>query len=222
MATTKKAGPTKPEKAKTTAKVDTKSVAKKAETMKKQAVKAAKPKTTAKETPKKEPTTKKPAARPTPVKKQDKAKKAEAKKVIKKPTQKEPEILEAPTINNFPSLKKGSNETGPITFLQANLKQRGFYKGPIDGNFGPNTEKAVIEFQKALDKPVSGTVGPKTWEALQKSDVRAKVVAPVMAPQPQQQVGSAAGTRVLIEGLSKFQAELLVKLLSGHTECRIL
>lgn len=217
MATTKKAGPTKPEKAK----VDTKSVAKKAETTKKPAVKAAKPKTTAKKTPKKEPTTKKPAARPTPVKKQDKAKKAEAKKATKKPTPKEPEILEAPTINNFPSLKKGSNETGPITFLQANLKQRGFYKGPIDGNFGPNTEKAVIEFQKALDKPVSGTVGPKTWEALQKSDVRAKVVAaPAMEAQPQQQTGP--GTRVLIEGLSKFQAELLVKLLSGHTECRIL
>lgn len=219
MATTKKAGPTKPEKAKTTAKVDTKSVAKKAETIKKPAAKVAKP-VSAKETVKKDPTTKKPSARSTPVKKQDKAKKAEPKKVNKKPTQKEPEILEAPTINNFPSLKKGSNETGPITFLQANLKQRGFYKGPIDGNFGPNTEKAVIEFQKALDKPVSGTVGPKTWEALQKSDVRAKVATPVAAPQPQQQTGP--GTRVLIEGLSKFQAELLVKLLSGHTECRIL
>lgn len=220
MATTKKAGPTEPEKAKATANVDTKSVAKKAGATKKPAVKAAKPKTTANEIAKKELTTKNPAARSTPVKKQDKAKKAEPKKVTKKPTQKEPEILEAPTMDQFPSLKKGSNETGPITFLQANLKQRGFYKGSIDGNFGPNTEKAVIEFQKALDKPVSGTVGPKTWEALQKSDVRAKVAAPVAAPQPQQQTGP--GTRVLIEGLSKFQAELLVKLLSGHTECRIL
>lgn len=211
MATTKKAGPTKPEKAKTTAKVDTKSVAKKAEPMKRTMPKPAVKKTAAKAS-----DTKKNAAKEEPAKKQP-------AKVTKRQV-KEPEILEAPTINNFPSLKKGSNETGPITFLQANLKQRGFYKGPIDGNFGPNTEKAVIEFQKALDKPVSGTVGPKTWEALQKSDVRAKVVTPVAAPQPQpqQQAGSAAGTRVLIEGLSKFQAELLVKLLSGHTECRIL
>ena len=135
--------------------------------------------------------------------------------VKKKPAAKEPEVIELPTMAQFPSIRKGSKETGYITLLQTNLKNRGYYDGNVDGDYGPETEKAVMEFQKDLKKPMNGSVGPKTWEALQKSDAKR------VKPQPVQ-VPTGIGTRVLIEGLSKFQAELLVKLFAGHVECRIL
>lgn len=121
-----------------------------------------------------------------------------------------------PEIKDFPSIKKGSKETGYITLLQANLKNRGFYQGDVDGKFGDELEKAVMDFQKALGKPLNGSVGPKTWEALQKSDIRKEVPAPV-APPP----APKPNIRVVIEGLNRYQAELLVKLFSESMDCHI-
>ena len=146
------------------------------------------------------------------------------KPVKKTETKKKETILPPlPEMKNFPSVKKGSKETGYITLLQTNLKNRGYYDGKVDGKFGDKTEKAVMDFQKDLKKPISGTVGPKTWEQLEKSTVVkiSQVVSPlpvdpVITPAPSQ------GYRVLVEGLSRYQADLLVKLLSGRTECRIL
>lgn len=166
-----------------------------------------------------------PKTKAAPVKEQKKPAQTKKAKVVTIKPKKEPEVIELPTMETFPSLRKGSKEPGYITLLQTNLKNRGYYEGKVDGNFGDKTEKAVMEFQKDLKKPLNGTVGPKTWEALQKSDLkRAKPQAvqqqPALQPQPQSPTG--IGTRVLIEGLSKFQAELLVKLFAGHVECRIL
>lgn len=121
-----------------------------------------------------------------------------------------------PEIKDFPSIKKGSKETGYITLLQTNLKNRGFYQGEIDGKFGDELEKAVMDFQKALGKPRNGSVGPKTWDAIQKSDVRKAPVAPV-APPP----APKPNIRVVIEGLNRYQAELLVKLFSESMDCHI-
>ena len=133
-----------------------------------------------------------------------------------------------PEMKNFPSVKKGSKETGYITLLQTNLKNRGYYDGKVDGKFGPKTEQAVMDFQKDLGKPISGSVGPKTWEQLEKSTVvRIKQPVqplptdPVMTYQ-KQEPASNQGCRVLIEGLTRYQADLLIKLLQGHTDCRIL
>jgi len=39
---------------------------------------------------------------------------------------------------------------GPrVTKLQEELAERGFYKGSLDGDFGPKTAKAVVEFKKS-------------------------------------------------------------------------
>lgn len=47
-------------------------------------------------------------------------------------------------------LQQGPNEAPLVRELQLMLKRWGFYSGSIDDTFGPETEKAVIAFQKAL------------------------------------------------------------------------
>ena len=143
--------------------------------------------------------------------------KTTAKKPASKPTARKQEPVALPTMDQFPSLKKRTKETGYVTLLQTNLKNRGYYDGPVDGKYGDKTEAAVKEFQKDLGKPISGTVGPKTWDQLKTSTVsRVKAPEPAPAPPPKPNV------KVVIEGLSRYQAELLVKLFSENTECHIL
>ena len=63
-----------------------------------------------------------------------------------------------------PTLKKGS--VGPdVTKLQQALNSKGFTL-TVDGEFGPNTETAVKQFQQASNLEVDGIVGPATWRAL--------------------------------------------------------
>jgi peptidoglycan hydrolase-like protein with peptidoglycan-binding domain len=57
---------------------------------------------------------------------------------------------------------------GPkIKALQRMLKRLGLYKGPIDGYFGPVTERAVKAFQRSRGAFVDGRVGPQTAGLLQ-------------------------------------------------------
>lgn len=48
--------------------------------------------------------------------------------------------------------------------LQTELQKLGYYKGKIDGDFGPLTEQAVIAFQKGQNPPLQadGIVGQQT------------------------------------------------------------
>ncbi len=56
---------------------------------------------------------------------------------------------------------------GPVVEkIQVRLKELGYYGGPVDGDFGVGTEKAVKSFQKAKGLAVDGNVGPQTWKAL--------------------------------------------------------
>ena len=50
--------------------------------------------------------------------------------------------------------------------VQTTLKELGYFKGSLGGNYGPITEAAVKEFQRAMKLTVDGIVGPKTWAAL--------------------------------------------------------
>jgi peptidoglycan hydrolase-like protein with peptidoglycan-binding domain len=52
--------------------------------------------------------------------------------------------------------------------IQSALKNAGYYTGKVDGKKGPQTKKAVEEFQKANSLPTDGRVGPKTWSLLSK------------------------------------------------------
>lgn len=63
------------------------------------------------------------------------------------------------------------NDTGPAVLeIQCILVYRGYnVVDGIDGQFGPNTEKAVEAFQEAKRLQVDGQVGPQTWPALRSS-----------------------------------------------------
>lgn len=58
-----------------------------------------------------------------------------------------------------PTLQKGSK--GPdVVYLQQKIGTA------ADGDFGPNTHKAVVAFQTSKGLVADGIVGPKTWKAI--------------------------------------------------------
>lgn len=64
-------------------------------------------------------------------------------------------------------LQRGSS--GPeVVKLQKALAAAGFNPKGFDGKFGPMTEAALKEFQKAARITVDGKAGPQTWAALNK------------------------------------------------------
>lgn len=82
---------------------------------------------------------------------------------------------------HLPTLRRGSRgalverlqralAVGKLAQEDLNLPQ--FYRGAIDGDFGPLTEQAVKSFQRGVPpqfnalSSVDGIVGPETWTAL--------------------------------------------------------
>ena len=57
--------------------------------------------------------------------------------------------------------------------LQKSLAEAGYYKGEVDGVYGPATVDAVESLQKKHGLPVTGTVDKATEEAL-RADLAAK------------------------------------------------
>lgn len=70
---------------------------------------------------------------------------------------------------NFPGGQRSSKWSGKrltVKQTQKALATAGFYKGNVDGKEGPQTKKAVKEFQQANGLKADGVVGPATSEAL--------------------------------------------------------
>ena len=55
---------------------------------------------------------------------------------------------------------------GDVETLQTALRRTGFYRGLIDGEFGPETKAAVEAYQRARALTVDGIVGPATRRPL--------------------------------------------------------
>lgn len=60
------------------------------------------------------------------------------------------------------TLRKGSHGQ-EVVLVQEFLNDEGFYKGRIDGDFGPTTYAAVVNFQKQFNLTSDGVVGPNTY-----------------------------------------------------------
>ena len=71
-----------------------------------------------------------------------------------------------------------------VTQIQQALAAKGFDPGLIDGDFGPNTQAAVLQFQEAEGMVVDGAVGPETAAALGVS-LGAQVIAGPAVPMQQ-------------------------------------
>jgi hypothetical protein len=63
------------------------------------------------------------------------------------------------------AIKLGSTGAN-VKRIQQRLTELKYATGPIDGRFGPITDKAVRQFQTKSAPPVDGIVGPITWRAL--------------------------------------------------------
>ena len=50
--------------------------------------------------------------------------------------------------------------------IQQRLQAKGYYRGQIDGQDGPETRAAVMRYQHDLGVPVTGRVGDREWSAL--------------------------------------------------------
>jgi peptidoglycan hydrolase-like protein with peptidoglycan-binding domain len=70
-----------------------------------------------------------------------------------------------------PPIARGAPKSTTVQNLQAALYSLGFIKprGGIDGAFGPNTEKALKEFQASKGLAQSGTLDANTLKALDKA-----------------------------------------------------
>ncbi len=62
-------------------------------------------------------------------------------------------------------LKKGTQNQN-VRRLQSRLKDMDYDVGPVDGIFGPQTERAVMAFQTDKGLSIDGVVGNETWRAL--------------------------------------------------------
>ncbi|MGI6485376.1 MAG: peptidoglycan-binding protein [Thermoanaerobacterales bacterium] len=55
-----------------------------------------------------------------------------------------------------------------VRLLQSKLESLGYMVGPVDGIFGPKTERAVRQFQRDNNIKIDGVVGPQTYDMLER------------------------------------------------------
>ena len=88
------------------------------------------------------------------------------------------------------SLPLQLNDNGPeVTELQRKLADAGFFRGTVDGVFGPKTQSALKQFQSAKGLVADGIAGPETQKLLQKYRSYV-VVVPVRSPNTLEEVRS--------------------------------
>lgn len=87
----------------------------------------------------------------------------------------------AATMPAASSLKVGSNGS-EVRRMQTRLKELGYYKGSVDGDFGTGTEEAVRAFQRQNGLTVDGKAGSYTLDKLYSSS--AKRATSAVTPTP--------------------------------------
>ena len=69
-------------------------------------------------------------------------------------------------VASYAAVISQGNTGSTVKTIQRKLKNWGYYKGAVDGIFGPQTKEAVKYFQRKNGLKVDGIVGPKTLAAL--------------------------------------------------------
>lgn len=108
---------------------------------------------------------------------------------------------------NYATLRQG-NTGSRVILLQTCLIKLNYLEGKADGKFGPKTEKAVRDFQKAYKLTTDGLAGKKTLTRLEQmvsgsaepAATPAPTVTPAPTPVPAQQASSSAATPVIQNG----------------------
>ncbi|SDT72949.1 L,D-transpeptidase catalytic domain [Actinoplanes derwentensis] len=72
----------------------------------------------------------------------------------------------APVLPQRPEKLRHGAKSDVVVQLQERLTELGYWNGTADGRFGGTTQQAVYALQKAAGLRRDGTVGPKTWKAL--------------------------------------------------------
>ncbi|MFN6527739.1 peptidoglycan-binding protein [Nostoc sp. ChiSLP03a] len=82
-----------------------------------------------------------------------------------------PEILElaqaSPKVTASPAVLRYGSRKSDVQRLQTQLKQLGYYRDVVNGQYNANTEIAVAKFQKVKGLKLDGLAGPATQEKLQ-------------------------------------------------------
>lgn len=94
-----------------------------------------------------------------------------------------------PDVATWPLLRRGSREHAWVEYLQRRLLDAGHDPGPVDGRFGPRTERAVLTFQGSAGLVRDGIVGPRTWGALE--GLHPAPTAPTASTAPRGSTGVA-------------------------------
>ena len=76
----------------------------------------------------------------------------------------EPEVKVVPVVKPVVSVPDAILKEGSTGSLVKDLQKK--LGIAVDGDFGPNTRKAVVGFQVKHDLTADGVVGPKTWKVL--------------------------------------------------------
>lgn len=62
--------------------------------------------------------------------------------------------------------KRGTQDHQDVMLLQQTLKNKGYYTGNIDGDFGPLTAEAVSEYRKYNNLGSVPTVDDVVWQSM--------------------------------------------------------
>ncbi|HEY9695287.1 MAG TPA: HEAT repeat domain-containing protein [Oculatellaceae cyanobacterium] len=94
-----------------------------------------------------------------------------------------------PGATDMPTLNRGSKGE-KVGEVQTQLKQLGFYDGPVDKSYGEKLQFAVAKFQNAVGLTADGVTTPATWQWLQIMQSQ-KSTAAATPPQQTQQTTPA-------------------------------
>ena len=86
-------------------------------------------------------------------------------------------------------------DEGPsVKRAQQMLKALGYFRGNIDGSFGPVTLRSVVTFQSDRELPIDGVIAANTWAVLEKAWENIRREGESRPPEPRK-TGKAPGAK---------------------------